>query len=136
MGLFGGSKSSSSTTNYNQAMSIDLSSNGLGDTKDNVIVGAGANYMVDGLGEDVVKATFDGFNNGLNSLINLASDIFKTNENLTTAQIVANNTSMQSLANVYGEAYGTQKSQAESLKTYAFYALVGVIAVSFIKRMR
>lgn len=124
-----GSKSTSTSNNYNQAQTIDLSSNGMGDTSKNVVVGANGSYNVDGLSEDLVKTTFDGFNAGFNSLIELAGSVFKTNENLQ-------NTNMQNLASVYGEAYGTQKSQAESLKTYAFYALVGIIAVSFIHRAR
>lgn len=134
--LFGssGSKSTSSTTNYNQAQTLDLSSNGLGDTKDNLILGAGSSYNIDGLSEDIVKSTFDGFNKGFDSLVGLASSIFKTNENLTAGQIQSNQTAMQSLASVYGEAYGTQKSTAESLKIYAFYGLVGFIAWTILNK--
>lgn len=139
MGLFGGSKSSSATTNYNQAQTLDLSSNGLGGgAQGNVIMGADAkyNYNIDGLSEEIINSAFNGFNSGFSQLVELAGSIFKSNQDLTQQNINANSHNMQNLASVYGEAYGTQKSQAESLKTYAFYMLVGVIVVSFIKRAR
>lgn len=110
----------------NQNMDIDLSSGDLSSGASKNIV-AGGNVNVDGLSEDLAGQIFDVVKGAYSSAQGFVERAIGQTDNRAQQTV---ETMSQSLK----EAYNSEQATLSSFKTYALYAVIGLIAWAYLRK--